>query len=108
MVQNSESTSKSQTVQVNTADTGELIRLTEALDELSTKIDRIGGVVAKLYQLTERLELRLKNSPLESTKQQTLEEPVIEWINNKLAKKRKKELEKWRKKKGKKKKKRKD
>jgi hypothetical protein len=85
-------------VQVNTGDTEELIRLSEALDKLSTKIDRISGIVIRLYQLTERLELSVKNSSATHERAEVLDDDVMEWIRGVVAKKRRKALKKLRKK----------
>lgn len=90
-------------VQVNTTDTRELIRLTEALQELAAKLDRIGGIVVKQYQMTERLDAAIQNTRLREG-QSIIDDSVVQWINRKIAKKMRKKMEKRQRKKDKKKK----
>lgn len=82
------------TVQVKTTDTQELINLTDALQDLSARLDRIGGIVVKQYQLTERLESLMRSLEFPSVEPMKLDASVVEWINKKIAKKIRKEEEK--------------
>ena len=88
--------------QLDTSDTQELIRLAEILQEISARIDRIGGIVVKQYQITEKLESTLQSIAQHDSKSEGLNSDAVAWINKKVAKKMRKE--KKRRKKGKSKK----
>ena len=81
-------------IRVDTPDTQEIIHLTEALQELSSKLDRMGGMVVRHYHMTERINDLIQEFVHNHEARPEIGEEAVRWINRKVAKKRKKKEEK--------------